>query len=163
MSLRTLLDLPNYPHNCIIPLPYPVFTIDDLQHIELHALAYTLAHSKLSVTAEHALITSSRVKTLRSQQAKGRQSSLVLAIDGRADETLAMTNMSLGRLVDVDWTGVGGGKTVFQYKYLMTAGSLPFSNMVTIGGRLGDGTVALEVVLNRKRMRALEDAVARLG
>lgn len=75
---------------------------------------------------------------------------------------MVMSNMSVARVVDIDWTGLGGKRTVCRYKANLSKSSVLISNVVTITGRLGDGCTVLDVVLNRRRRRLLETELERL-
>ena len=82
--------------------------------------------------------------------------------DARAEETIFFSNMTFGRVVDINWTGFGGGCTVCMYKPLLGESSLLISNTVTIEGILADGNIVMDVVLNRRRMQILEDELEKL-
>jgi len=70
--------------------------------------------------------------------------------------------MSFGRVVDINWTGLGGMRTVSIYKPLLGESSLLISNTVTIDGTLGNGNIIMDVVLNRRRWQLLEEELEKL-
>jgi hypothetical protein len=158
-SLRIFSDaaLTNYTHNCFIPIGYPIFTVAQLQSIPLHHLAYELAKARSGLSLGHAMLVYKLLDETTSHVWKH-----VMPYDTRADETLVMSNMSIARVVDINWTGLGGKRTICRYKSLLSEFSMLISNIVTIAGRLGDGSTVLDVVLNRYRMRHLEAELERL-
>lgn len=79
-----------------------------------------------------------------------------------AQEILTVTNVSIARIVDIDWTGVGGKKTVCRYKYGLSDGLMYMTNALTIAGRTHDGGTVLDVVLNKRRLARLEAEVQEL-
>ena len=72
-----------------------------------------------------------------------------------------MSNMSSARAVDINWTGVSGGKTISRYDILIGI-LFPGTNIVTVSGRLADGSTLLNVVLNREKMRVLSAEIQRI-
>ena len=72
-----------------------------------------------------------------------------------------MSNMSSGRTAGIDWTAVGGGKTVGTYMVVITY-PLVWPNVVCITGRLADGSTVLNVVLSREKMRVISEEVQRI-
>ncbi|KAF8900296.1 hypothetical protein CPB84DRAFT_1779309 [Gymnopilus junonius] len=161
-SLRMFSDanLGQYAHNCFIPIPYPLFTVEELKATPVHTLAYKLASARSSLSIGHAIeVYNSLQECVRDSKSSFRK---VLPIDLRADESMSMSNMSIARIVDIDWTGAGGGKTICRYKELITGSPILISNIVTIAGRLHDGSTVLDVVLNSKRMKVLEGEVGKL-
>jgi len=77
-------------------------------------------------------------------------------------EILTVTNMSIGRIVDINWTGVGGKNTLCRYQVALTDTSFVMTNLLAIGGRTHDGAIVLDVVLGRKRLARLEAGVQEL-
>ena len=160
-SLRMFSEagLTLYPHNCFIPIGYPIFTVAQLKSIHLHHLAYELAKARSGLSLTHAVQV---YKLLKESATPSRLTKFVLPYDLRADETVVMSNMSIARVVDINWSGLGGKRTVCRYKANLNKTSLLVSNGVTITGRLGDGHTVLDVVLNRQRRRLLENDLERL-
>ena len=72
-----------------------------------------------------------------------------------------MSNMSSARTVEINWTAVGGGKVISRYQILIGA-PLSVANVVNITGRLADGSILLDVVLNREKMKVISEEVERL-
>jgi hypothetical protein len=70
--------------------------------------------------------------------------------------------MSIARIVDIDWTGVGGKTTICRYKSILSDNPVLISNILTIAGRTHDGGIVLDVVLNKKRLIRLEAEVQKL-
>lgn len=160
-SLRMFSDasLNHYPHNCFIPIGYPIFTIAQLKTIRLHHLAYELAKAKAGLSLGHAVHV---YKLLEESTKPSRFHKSVMPYDARADETLVMSNMSIARVVDINWTGLGGKRTVCRYKANLCQSSVLISNVVTITGRLHDGSTVLDVILNRRRRQLLEMELEKL-
>jgi len=159
-SLRIFLDdLNQYAHNCFIPLPYPIFTVAEIKVLPLHHLAYKLAKATSELSLGHAM----QVYKLLEESIKPSPTIKTIFInDSRADETLLVSNMSFGRVVDIDWSGLGGKRTVCMCKPFLGESSLLLSNAVTIDGTLGDGHIMMDVVLNRRRMQILEEELEKL-
>ena len=63
---------------------------------------------------------------------------------------------------DIDWSGLGGKRTVCMCKPFLGESSILLSNAVTIDGTLGDGHIMMDVVLNRRRMQILEEELEKL-
>ena len=72
-----------------------------------------------------------------------------------------MSNMSSARTVEINWTAVGGGKVISRHQVLIGA-PLSVANVVNITGRLADGSILLDVVLNREKMKVISEEVERL-
>jgi len=87
-------------------------------------------------------------------------SKTVVPYDARADETMFMSNLSPLQGVDINWTGLGGKRTVCVYKPLLAI--FLISNGVTLAGTLGNGNLVIDVVLNQQRMQLLEKELERL-
>ena len=158
-SLRAFFpqDLKNYSHNCFVPIPIPLFTVKDIQTTPVHRLAHIFA------TARSSLSISEAVSIYRDvyQGFKPSRTKMILPYDERSDENMIMSNMSIARMVDINWTGLGGGKTVCRYKALIGTPVLA-SNVVTITGRLADGSTLLDLVLNREKTRKIEAEIQRI-
>jgi hypothetical protein len=61
---------------------------------------------------------------------------------------MVVWNMTIARIVDINWTGLGGKRTVCRYQKTLSESPLLISDR-TITGRLGDGRMDLDVVLNQ--------------
>ena len=81
--------------------------------------------------------------------------------DRLSDETVHMSNMSPARSVNINWTAVGGGKTICRYQ-ILNSYPLSVANLVNITGRLADGSTLLNVVLNREKIRVISEEVQRI-
>ena len=160
-SLRIFSDagLNQYVHNCFIPLPYPIFTVAEIKAIPLHHLAYELAKATSGISLGHAIQV---FNLLEESIAPSSTIKTVIPHDARAEETIFFSNMSFGRVVDINWTGLGGMRTVSIYKPLLGESSLLISNTVTIDGTLGNGNIIMDVVLNRRRWQLLEEELEKL-
>ena len=160
-SFRMFSDagLADYAHNCFIPIGYPIFTVARLKDTTLHHLAYKLAKARSELSLGHAVQV---YKLLQESTKPSRRFKAVMPYDTRADETMVVSNMSIARIVDINWTGLGGKRTVCRYKTMLSESPLLISNIVTIAGRLGDGHTVLDVVLNQKRRQLLEMELEKL-
>lgn len=163
-SLRLLSDgaLDQYAHNCFIPIAYPLFTIAELKATPIHTLAYKLASARSTLSIGQALCVYDHLKDCAKPRESLFDAKFVVPYHVDADENLCMSNMSIARVADVNWRGLGGGRTLCRYKSLITGSPILMSNIVTIAGRLDDGAIILDVVLNSRRMKCLEDEVHRL-
>lgn len=160
-SLRIFSDagLNQYAHNCFIPVSYPVLTVAEIKAIPLHHLAYELAKATSGLSLGHAI----KVYKLLEESTKPSPTiKTVVPHDDRAEEAMFFSNMSFGRVVDINWTGLGGKRTVCIYKPLLGESFLLISNTVTIDGTLGNGNIVMDVVLNRRRMQILEEELEKL-
>ena len=101
-------------------------------------------------------------KLLEESTKPSRRFKAVMPYDTRADETMVVSNMSIARIVDINWTGLGGKQTVCRYKTILSESPLLISNIMTIAGRLGDGHTVLDVVLNQQRRQLLEMELEKL-
>lgn len=79
-----------------------------------------------------------------------------------ADETVVVSNVSASRILESDWSPVGGSRTLCGYRYQLTPTELMMTNSVYIAGRLGDGSVVLDICLRKSRVDLLADAILRL-
>ncbi|KIM42834.1 hypothetical protein M413DRAFT_10275 [Hebeloma cylindrosporum] len=140
----------NFPHNAFIPLPYPVLSIADLKSFSLHALTNLLAASRASLSMHHVV---TAYKCL--------QQSCFPNPPG-ADETIMVSNVSASRILESDWTAVGSRRTLCGYRYQATPTDVLFTNAVYIAGRLDDGSVVLDVTLNKARFELLSGEVQRI-
>lgn len=142
-----------YPHNAFIPLPYPLFTVSDLQTIPLHELTYILHTARSSYSLNHVgqgykLVT---------------QSVTTFLVSPHAHENLLISNVSASRILESDWGAVGAEKTLCGYRYQITPNELLLTNSVFIAGRLDDGSTVLDVTLNKVRAGLLIDEVKKLS
>ena len=125
----------------------------------LHHLAYPLAKATSGLSLGHAV----RVFKLLEESIKPSPTfKTVVPHDSRAEETILFSNMSFGRIVDINWTGLGGERTVCLWKPLLGESSLLLSNSVTIDGTLRDGNIIVDVVLSRRRIQILEEELEKL-
>ncbi|KAF5315348.1 hypothetical protein D9619_007488 [Psilocybe cf. subviscida] len=160
-------SLADYPHNCFIPIPYPVFTTAELQSIPLHTLATRLARARGTLSIAHAAHVYDLLQDAAAPRRKGINSfRAVMPYNKDANENLAMSNMSIARIVDINWSGITRaeegkttGKTVCRYKKVFTDSPMLVGNIVTIAGRRADGSLVVDVVLAKRKMQVLKDAV----
>jgi hypothetical protein len=144
------------PTTALFPINYPIFTVARLKAIPLYQLAYELAKARLELSLGHAV----QVYGLLEELTKpSRHFRAVMPYDTRADGTKVVSKMSIVRIVDINWTGLGGKPIVCRYKTILSESSLLISNILT---RLGDGNMVLNVVLHRKRRQLLGMEVKRL-
>jgi hypothetical protein len=131
-----------FPHNAFIPLPYPVLSIADLKSFPLHALTNLLAALRASLSMRHVVSTYQFLQKPCFPNPPG------------GDETIMISNVSASRILESDWTAVGS-KTLCGYRYQATPTDVLFTNAVYIAGRLDDGSVVLDVTLNKARFELL--------
>ncbi|KAF9448371.1 hypothetical protein P691DRAFT_800878 [Macrolepiota fuliginosa MF-IS2] len=142
-----------YPHNAFAPLPYPLFTVSDLQTIPLHELTHILHTTRSSYSLNHVgqgykLVT---------------QSVTTFLVSPNAHENLLVSNVSASRILESDWRAVGAKRTVCGYRYQVTPNELLLTNSIFIAGRLEDGSTVLDVTLNKLRAGLLMEEVRRLS
>ena len=150
-------DLIHYAHNCFVPLPTPLLSVEEIRSTPVHKLAYNFAIARGSLSI------SEPVSVYRDifPAYKPSNTKAILHSDRLSDEAVFITNISSSRTVDIDWTTVGGGKTIGAYM-VVVAYPLFVSNVVCITGRLADGSTLLNVVLNREKMRVISEEVQRI-
>ncbi|KAF9004766.1 hypothetical protein BDQ17DRAFT_1240912 [Cyathus striatus] len=149
-SFRTVLadegsSLAKYPHNAFIPLPYPTITVSELQEIPLHELASEFSRKRKSLSTSHVL---SAYQTLQ-------RSITTFPLHPNAHESLLVSNVSASRILETDWSTIGGSKTLCGYRYQLTPTELLWTNAIYIAGRLDDGSVVLDMSLNKARLELL--------
>jgi len=80
-----------------------------------------------------------------------------------AEEAFIVSNVSVNRTVDVDWTCAGGKITVGRYQPNVSDGDIIVTtNVCLLAGRTRDGGIILDVILNKARLSRLEAAVQEL-
>ena len=134
-------------------------TVGDLQSMPLHVLAHSFAKARSSQSLSLALPIS--MYKLCSDALKEKHMP-VIPFNLQAQETFIVSNVSIARIVNIDWTGVGGKTTVCRYKYILTDGPMNATNIITIAGRGHDGSTIMDVVLSKKRLARVEAAVQEL-
>ena len=150
-------DLIHYAHNCFVPLPIPRLSVEEIQSTPVHKFAYNFAIARGSLSVSEPV---SVYRDVFSAYKPSNTKAIVLC-DRLSDEAVFMSNISSGRTVDINWTAIGGGKTVGTYMVVVT---YPFvwPNVVCITGRLADGSTLLNVVLNQRKMRVISEEVQRI-
>lgn len=156
-------DISAYPHNCVLSLPYPLFPAPTLAALPLSQLAAQLAAHRHTFALEDAANFYQLMQTAWARGGSGRGRN-VSPYDPRASESLMLSNMTIARIVDIDWTGAGAGvgKTVCRYKGVLTGLPLSFANVATVAGKLPDGALVLDLALSKKRMGMFEARVREL-
>ncbi|KAF8158461.1 hypothetical protein B0H34DRAFT_656837 [Crassisporium funariophilum] len=158
-SLRRFFDgdLQYYPHNCVIPLPYPMFTTRELAVTSVACLASKIATVRSSFCEEDALRAQKKLyNTIKMKRS-------ILACNTITADTINLTNMSIANIVNIDWTGAGSGRTLCRYKSVLNEHSpIQLTNITAIVGYLDDGTLLLDVHYPRRRLDKLEGAMRRL-
>jgi len=140
----------DFPHNAFLPLPYPLLSVGELQAFPLPALANLFMASRISLSIHHVV---SAYKILQNTCFPNRPD---------ADETLNVSNVSASRILEADWRPLGSKRTICGYRYQATPTDVLFTNAVYIAGRLDDGSVVLDVSLNRPRFDLLSGEVQRM-
>ncbi|KAG5635850.1 hypothetical protein H0H81_009879 [Sphagnurus paluster] len=156
-SFRSLLStddpsITQYAHNAFVPLPYPKMTVGELQAQSLPALVRTLVSARASLALPHVFASY-----------RAAESITAFPANPNAHETLVISNVSASRILEADWSLVGAGRTICGYRYQVTPNELVMTNGVYIAGRLDDGTVVLDVSINKKRVDLLAQAVLALA
>lgn len=154
-SVRSHLSTPArslnlYPHNAFVPLPYPNFSVRQMNSASLPELSQCLAAARMSLSPSHVI---SAYKALHH---------FAVPIHPDADETLVVSNVSASRILETDWSAVGGLSTVCGYRYQLTPTRVLLTNAVYISGRLSDGSVVLDITLNSTRLKLLTAEVKAL-
>src|ERR1700733_6767600 len=116
-----------YPHNCFLPMPYPIMTVGDLQSMPLHVLAHSFAKARSSQSLSLALPIS--MYKLCSDALKEKHMP-VIPFNLQAQETFIVSNVSIARIINIDWKGVGGKTTVCRYKYILTDAPVNLTNII---------------------------------
>lgn len=145
----TANPLHSYPHNAYAPLPYPLMHVQEIRDTPLHTLCRTLAVLRLSFSRAHAVLAA---RILRSDGVT------VAPFHRDAQESLAVSNVSATRIMEVDWSAIGGTKVVCGYRYPVSNGFV-LTNMLHVSGRLADGSVVLDMCLRRRRLESVEREV----
>ncbi|TFK43049.1 hypothetical protein BDQ12DRAFT_674301 [Crucibulum laeve] len=138
-------SLATYPHNAFVPVPYPTLTVADINSLSLSSLTHLLATTRASMSVTQVLLAH---RTLE-------KSVTAFPLDSSADETLTISNVSASRILESDWSGVGGKETLCGYRYQLTPTEVLWTNAVYLAGRLADGTTVLDVTLSTHRLGLL--------
>ena len=149
-------DLIHYPHNCFVPLPVPRLSVEEIRSTPIHKLAYNVAIARGSLSISEPL----RLYRDLFPSFKPSKTKIMFLHDRFSDEALFISNTSSSRTAEIDWTAVGGGKTICRYQSLYAYLMLP--NLVHITGRLADGSALLDVVMNREKIRVISEEVQRI-
>lgn len=156
-SFRSVLSSPSnqlteYPHNAWVPLPYPVFSVQDLNRLSISQIAKRLAQSREALSIFDVI---SAYKTM---------DQFALSAPGHpdADETFLVSNVSASRILETDWSKAGSRGTICSYRYSITPTELPLANAAYISGRLSDGRVVLDVTFSKPRLALLLKETERL-
>ncbi|KJA15633.1 hypothetical protein HYPSUDRAFT_71889 [Hypholoma sublateritium FD-334 SS-4] len=149
----------NYIHNCFTPVQYPVLTVAELKATALRALALQIAHAK----AQYSLARSIYTYELLHAATQGTLFRGMFPRDGvNADEAMTISNMTAANLGKLDWSGVGGRRTVSAGQGVLVHIPVLMANVVVIGGEGEDGCLSLHATLGARRMKALTDGLLRL-
>ncbi|CAA7268833.1 unnamed protein product [Cyclocybe aegerita] len=153
--------LATYPHNCVIPLPYPLYTMRKLEDMTIPTLATQFAEARIEFKQEEALLS----REVLRRGAREKLSSI--PFDTRARESMSFSNMVIANIVNIDWTGAGRNpgdvsRTVCRYKTLFPNPQMQVANTVVAAGYLDDGTMVMDVYFVKRRLKLLEGAIAKL-
>jgi hypothetical protein len=143
-------------------MPYPTKSVGEIQSTPLHVLAYSFATAQSPKSLSLAVPVAMYKTCLSALNDKSKTIVALVPHDPVANEPLAVTNMSIAPIVNIDWTGVGGKSTICQYKYVVADGPIFLTNHITIAGCTHDGSTVVDVVLSKKRLARLEAEVQRL-
>ncbi|TFK23325.1 hypothetical protein FA15DRAFT_594441 [Coprinopsis marcescibilis] len=145
---------PGYVHNAFVPLPYPTFSVSQVQETPLHALAEAFASYRLALSKDQVALAYDLIKTLR------RQNPFTIHPD--ANDDLLISNVSSSRILETDWSLIGAKRTLCGYRYQVSVANMLFTNAVYIAGRLADESVVLDTSLNSARMELFLNEVNRV-
>ena len=134
-----------YVQNAFCPIPYPLLSAKAVQAFTLQHLANLLAASRVALTKEHIISAYNCVKT----------PIIMFPTHPDAEDDLMISNVSASRILESDWSTIGSKRTLCGYRYQLTPTDIMFANAVFIAGRLDDGTVVLDVSLNKARLDLL--------
>ncbi|KAF5357712.1 hypothetical protein D9758_007517 [Tetrapyrgos nigripes] len=163
-----------YPHNAFVPLPYPIFSVSDIQQLSVPVLSYRLAKHRHSFSLFHP---TKAFQLLRNNRVAG-------PYNGDAQDHFSVSNVSASRILEADWSlaaasasapgsgpesEVGGSsmrtrsiQTLCGYRYQITPNELLLTNSAYISGRLADESVVLDTTLNAVRLGLLIEEVNRI-
>ncbi|TFK74728.1 hypothetical protein BDN72DRAFT_759251 [Pluteus cervinus] len=164
VTIAPNVGLQRYPHNCFLPLPYPVLTVTELQATPVYRLACILAQACESRSPEEPI----RAYTfLQASYSKTKPLAMWYHPPG-VDDDLVLSNKAVLKMGEVDWGMVGGKETICVYRSLSSSVPIIFSNMGVVNGWIkgshgsGDGKLVIEIVLNQARWKKLEEWVTNL-
>ncbi|KAF8959162.1 hypothetical protein BDZ97DRAFT_1416727 [Flammula alnicola] len=150
----------NYIHNCFTPRQYPIVTVSELKILPTYVLASWIANAKSEVSLARSMFS---YQHLQESAKPSRSFKMMFPMDRiNADEIMTISDMSTENVTKFDWTGVGGGRTVCRASKVMINIPVLMANVITIVGEGEDGRTILEVALNARRMKSLEQGVAKL-
>lgn len=138
-----------YVQNAFCPIPYPLLSAKDVQAFTLQHLASLLAASRMALTKEHIISAYTCVKA----------PIIMFPTHPEAEDDLMISNVSASRILESDWSTIGSKRTLCGYRCQLTPTDILFANAVFIAGRLDDGTVVLDVSLNKARLDLLMEEV----
>ncbi|KAF9268336.1 hypothetical protein L218DRAFT_977607 [Marasmius fiardii PR-910] len=151
-SFRSLLgsdkEIMGYPHNAWTPLPYPPYTVEDLNNLPLHELSRRLAEARHSFERLHV---ASAYKTLQKHP-------MAMPVHESADESFLVSNVSASRILEAEW----GLKTLCGYRYSLTPNALLLTNSAYISGRLPGGSHLIEVTVSEERIGLVMEETKKL-
>lgn len=138
-----------YAHNAFVPLPYPLYTVEDLKKIPLPEIARQMSAARKTLSKKHVV---AGYLTMAENP---------LSIPGHkaAQETFIMSNVSASRILEANWGPAGGSKTLCGYRYSLTPTDLILTNSVYISGRLSDSSLVLDTTLKENRRELLESEI----
>ncbi|EAU89438.2 hypothetical protein CC1G_07664 [Coprinopsis cinerea okayama7 len=146
-----------YPHNCWAIVPAPIFTVCEVTVRPLHDIAYQLAKARAVPLAPSGMGFYEKFKEVEKRGGSWNVE------HEQADEALHISNVSVARVVDLDWRGAGGGRVLCQYKFFPASSSrLRSTNTVGINGRLDNGDLVVNCLVNARRARRLEDELVKV-
>jgi hypothetical protein len=143
------IPLHDYPHNAYVPLPYPLQSVGEILSTPLYLLCHTLALARISLSGFHAIYAANAFDRYH----------VAAPFHPEAEESLSVINVSSTGILNTDWRAVGAGSTICGYRYPIAERPLPFSNSVFVSGRLDDGSVVLDTVLRKARLKRLEEEI----
>ncbi|KIK65743.1 hypothetical protein GYMLUDRAFT_240221 [Collybiopsis luxurians FD-317 M1] len=141
-----------YPHNAFIPLPYPVYSVHDLKANPISEITRQMSAARQTLSTQH--VVGGYLQMV--------DNPLSIPAHPTAQEAFLLSNVSASRILEADWTTVGGTKTLCGYRYSMTPTQLILTNSVYISGRLADGSIVLDTTLNENRRELLQSEISHM-
>ncbi|KAM6495456.1 hypothetical protein JOM56_008162 [Amanita muscaria] len=140
------MTLENYPFNASIPVPCPIFTMEEISVFPVADIARILATWRSTFSRTHVLLTYEALQS----------SARAFPFDPNADETLCLADLSECRFAEMDWRHIGAQLTLALSHFHLTPNDFIWTNSACIVGKLTDGSILLDSILADLPLRKLE-------